>query len=140
MSEPAVSAVPVTIHKNLFAPVVQLIPPGESIESREIDVGGAQHIAVNVSIGDHGASVECEILFVHRLPHAGVGAAHVHTERMEPGDEAVSHLNAFLPVHTPALLVRLTNVGNKPARTFHCWVYGIRIAPSTFVPPPEPPS
>lgn len=138
MSEPAVSTVPVTIHRNLFAGV-QLIPPGESIESREIDVGGAQHVAVNVSIGGPGESVECEILFIHRLG-GGVGLAHVHTETMEPGDKPMSHLSVFLPVHTPALLVRLTNVGNETARTFHCWVYGIRMAPSTFVPPPEPPS
>ena len=128
---------PVTIHRNLFAPVVQLIPPGESIESREIDVGGAQHVTVNVSISGAGASVECEILFVHRFG-GGVGLAHVHTETMNPSEDRFSRLYVFLPVHAPSLLVRLTNVGNETARTFHGWVYGVRMAPSTFVPPVAP--
>jgi hypothetical protein len=139
VSETAVSAVPVTINQFLF-PGVTAIEPGERLESREIDVGGAQHITVNVAIGRVGARVECDILFVRR---AGTSVAHAPmlTEFMEPNaDNKVSHLNAFLNVHSPSLVVVLRNVGDQQAVIFPSWAYGVRLAPSTFVPPPEPPS
>jgi hypothetical protein len=139
VSETAVSAVPVTIEKTLFRSPT-LIPPGERVESEEIDVGGAQHITVNVGIGRIGVSVECLILFVRRVG-GSVTHAHMLTETLETSaDNPVSHLNVFLPVHSPSLLVVLTNVGTKEALTLPGWAYGIRLAPSTFVPPPEPPS
>jgi hypothetical protein len=105
-----------------------------------IDVGGAQHITVNVGIGRVGASVECQILFVRRVG-GSVAHAPIHIETLETSaDNPVSHLNVFLPVHSPSLLVVLTNTGTEEALILPGWAYGIRLAPSTFVPPPEPPS
>jgi hypothetical protein len=49
MSETAVPAVPAMIHRILFRPVTT-IAPGERIDSAEIDVGGAQHVTVNLGI------------------------------------------------------------------------------------------
>jgi hypothetical protein len=139
VSEPAVSAVPVTINRLLF-PGVVAIPPGEQVESGEIDVGGAQHITVNVAIGRIGASVQCRIVFVRRAG-SSLTQAPVFTDTLEPNaDNTVAHLNVFLPVHSPSLRVVLTNVGTEQAVLLPSWAYGVRLAPSTFVPPPEPPS
>jgi hypothetical protein len=133
VSETAVSAVPAMIHKVLFRPLTP-IPPGERVDSAEIDVGGAQHVAVNVGIKGAGASVDCTIAFVHRPGPAGSGqgVAAVHTESMNPfGDDNSSRLHVFLPVHAPILQVELRNTGSEPARTLHTWVYGVRFAPSS---------
>jgi hypothetical protein len=140
VSEAAVSAVPVTIDQILF-PGVNAIQPGERIASREIDVGGAQHITVNVAIGRLGARVECEIFFVRRAG-TSTGHAPVITEGMEVNADTgpISHMNVFLPVHSPSLQVVVRNVGDQQALILLSWAYGVRLAPSTFVPPPEPPS
>jgi hypothetical protein len=127
MSETAVPAVPAMIHRILFRPVTT-IAPGERIDPAEIDVGGAQHVTVNLGIKGAGANVEIVIVYIHRVT-GGVAPVAVHNETLNPSTaEDFGHVNVFLPVYAPILQVILENTGREPAKTLHSWVYGVRFA------------
>jgi hypothetical protein len=52
-------------------------------DSAEIDVGGAQHVTVNLGIKGAGANVEIVIVYIHRVT-GGVAPVAVHNETVNP--------------------------------------------------------
>jgi hypothetical protein len=115
------------IHRILFRPQTP-IPPGQTVDSNEIDVGGAQQVTVRVGIQGAVADVEYEIVFIHREASGGAAFVPVQTDTFSPheGDPDSASMLTSVQVIAPILLVALTNKGSEPASTFHSWVYGVR--------------
>jgi hypothetical protein len=131
VSEATASAMSAVINTSLFGGVT-LIPPGDDgIASAEIDVNGAQQVAVHVGVnGDDVANVEYTIVFIFREPGAQ-GTAFAQTGTFSPIAPRIAHLNTVVPVYAPILQVLLRNKGSESARTVNSWVYGVRLASSS---------
>jgi hypothetical protein len=113
--------VPEVIDVVLF-PKGKVIPPGDMIITGPIDVSGAQHLTVNVVLGDPLTNVVCDIRF-------GRANEIFPQQRNTIGESRI--LLAVVPVHGPQLAVSLANNGSQPNRVDYATVYGIREATSS---------
>jgi hypothetical protein len=114
--------VPEVIDVVLFEPGRQ-IPAGGRLDSRAIDVKGAQHLTVNVRLRDPSDRVRCEISFGRE------GSAPFVTVHPPDAFAPYPQLMRMVPVHGPRAGVFLINDGTQPAVVEAAWVYGVREAP-----------
>ena len=94
---------------------------GGTVRSRVVDVGGAQHVAVNVGITNRDASVIRTIYFG---PTTNNAFAPLRTDDFS----VQNNLSTFVPVCGPMLFVIVENRGAQD-HTVDGTVYAIRVVP-----------
>jgi hypothetical protein len=99
------------------------IPPGESIFSPMLDVGGAQHVAVNTLIRQPNFNVQRVITFQHTPTDEFAAPFQIDNFG------STLQLYTLVPVHGPTLQVELRNLGSEPEHVDLAWVYGVRAVP-----------
>jgi hypothetical protein len=112
--------VPSVIDEHLIENATPL-PPGASIQSRVIDVRGAQRVSVNVSIVNNDVNVRRRIFFGRTTNNA---FAPLRTDAFG----ATNSLLTSVPVCGPELLVVVENTGTQ-ATTCDGTVYAVREVP-----------
>jgi hypothetical protein len=116
---------PGVIDEQLFETDTVAVPAGDrTIESRLIDVRGAQHISVSLFLGPEGgdALLTCNIGF---LRTAGSRWVFSHAEVLRENNPALSR---SVPVGGPLLQVLVIGSSTSQAATVGGWVYGVREA------------
>lgn len=111
---------PTVIYEHLIANATPL-PPGAAVQSRIIDVRGAQNVSVNVSIGNLDRNIQRGIYF-------GPTTNNGYAPLREDNFGQTNHLLTSVPVCGPELFVEVRNLGSNNSDCSGT-VYAVREVP-----------